>query len=340
MATIKKRENGKWQAKIRRKGYPAQSKTFVTKSEATKWARDIESDMDKSTFKSTSLAEQKKISDALEDYWIEELTEKKSAKTIRCMINRLKLVFDGLSLLDVTVHTIREYKAYRLEKAKGDTVRKEMALIGRMFKYAMNEWQIYLPNGNPVTSVLLPPKGKPRDRRFNAGEEERLLAYAKKYQGIIHDIIILAIETGMRRGEIANARNKQELEKAGYCCICWEGFNAKDSTLFLKDTKNGESRVVPLSRRAKEVILKQPRKLNGPIFDILSDSVGHAFNKVAERAGIDDFRFHDLRHEATSRLFEKGLQMMEVSAITGHKDLASLKRYTHLRATDLVKKLM
>tara|TARA_Y100000310_G_scaffold27153_1_gene25831 strand:+ start:1025 stop:2047 length:1023 start_codon:yes stop_codon:yes gene_type:complete len=340
MATIKKRENGKWQAKIRRKGYPSQSKTFVTKTEATKWARDVESDMDKSTFKSTSLAEQKKMTDALEDYWTEKLTQKKSAKSIRYMINRLKLVFDGLSLLDVTVHTMRDYKAYRLEKVQGDTVRKEMALISRMFKYAINEWGVYLPHGNPVATISLPAKGKQRDRRFKIGEEELLLSYAKQYQGVIHDIIILAIETGMRRGEMANARSKQELEKSGYCCICWEGFNAKDSTLFLKDTKNGESRIVPLSRRAKEIILKQPRKLNGPIFDILSDSVGHAFNKVTERAGIDDFRFHDLRHEATSRFFEKGLQMMEVSSITGHKDLASLKRYTHLRATDLVKKLM
>ena len=340
MATIKKRENGKWQAKIRRKGYLSQSKTFAKKIEATKWAREVESEIDKSIFKSTNLAEQKQMADALEDYWTQELTEKKSAKTMRCMINRLKLVFDGLSLLDVTVYTMRDYKAYRLEKVQGDTVRKEMALISRMFKYAMNEWQIYLPNGNPVTPVSLPNKGKQRDRRFKTGEEDLLLSYAKNYQGIIHDIIILAIETGMRRGEMTNARNKQELEKSGYCCICWEGFNAKDSTLFLKDTKNGESRVVPLSLKAKSIILKQPRRLNGPIFNILSDSVGHAFNKVTERAGIIDFRFHDLRHEATSRLFEKGLQMMEVSAITGHKDLASLKRYTHLRAADLVKKLM
>ena len=116
MATIKKRENGKWQAKIRRKGYPSQSKTFVTKTEATKWARDVESDMDKSTFKSTSLVEQKKMTDALEDYWTEKLTQKKSAKSIRYMINRLKLVFDGLSLLDVTVIPCAIIKLIGLKK--------------------------------------------------------------------------------------------------------------------------------------------------------------------------------------------------------------------------------
>ena len=87
---------------------------------------------------------------------------------------------------------------------------------------------------------------------------------------------------------------------------------------------------MPLSRRAKEIILKQPRKLNGPIFDILSDSVGHAFNKVTERAGIDDFRFHDLRHSTASYLAMSGATLLEIADILGHKTLQMVKRYSHL----------
>lgn len=339
MATITKRKNGNWQAKIRRKGYPTQSKTFKTKTAALAWERQIETQMDRSTFKSTKAAAKQMMDDALERYYDETLTMKKSAKNIRYKINRLKKVFAGLSMLDVNVQVIRDYKAYRLEQVKGDTVRKEMSLIQRMFTYAMNEWQIYLPDGNPVSPVSLPAKGKQRNRRLNKGEEERLLAHAKQYQGTIHDLIVLAVETGMRRGEMVNSRDENEIEKHGYACMCWENFDANNSTIFLEDTKNGESRTVPLSSKAKQIILEQPRKLQGPIFEIRGDSVGQAFRRVTKRAEIEDLRFHDLRHEATSRLFELGLQMMEVAAITGHKDLASLKRYTHLRPENLAKKL-
>ncbi len=339
MATISRRSNGKFQAKIRRNGYPDQSKTFRTQKEAKMWSREIETKMDQSIFKSTKDAQIKMMDDALEEYYDEKLKKKKSAKNIKYSINRLKRVFSGLSMFDVSVQTIREFKSYRLEQVKGDTVRKEMSLIQRMFTHAINEWQIYLPEGNPVSPVSLPAKGKQRDRRFKAGEEKSLLFHAKKYQGDIHDIIILAIETGMRRGEIVNSRDKQALSEYGYACMCWENFNELDSTILLIDTKNDENRTVPLSPKAKQIILSQPRKLSGPIFKIRGDSVGQAFRRVTNRAGIKNFRFHDLRHEATSRLFEKGLQMIEVASITGHRDLASLKRYTHLNPADLAKKL-
>lgn len=339
MATITKRKNGKWQAKCRRKGFPSQSKTFNIKADAERWARKIELSMDQSVFECTKAAENTMIDDALEDYFKEVLIEKKSADTMKYTIERLKLVFKGFRLIDVSVLSIREYKTYRLESVKGDTVRKELGLLKRMFNYAMDEWQIHLPKGNPVTPVSLPPKGRPRDRRLNAGEEELLLMEAKTYGGLIHDLIVLAIETGMRRGELVYSPKDDELEYKQFNCMHWEHFNPNDSTVFLEDTKNGDSRTVPLSTKAKQIILSQPKRNAGRVFDIRGDSVGQAFRRVCKRAGIKNLRFHDLRHEATSRFFEKGLALIEVSAITGHKDLAMLKRYTHLRPTDLAKKL-
>lgn len=249
-------------------------------------------------------------------------------------------MFEGFTLFDVSIEHIKDYKSYRLETVVGDTVRKELGHLERMFKYAMNEWQIHLPNGNPVTPVSLPPKGKARDRRLLSEEEAILMKYAVDYNGKIDEVITFAIETAMRQGEIVNGRNKETLDKWGYSCMCWENFDEVDSTIFLVDTKNGESRTVPLSSRAKKIILAQPRKTSGPIFDISSYTVGGAFRKVVRRAGIENLRFHDLRHEATSRLFENTtLKMMEIAAITGHKDLASLKRYTHLCPKKLAEKL-
>jgi len=153
------------------------------------------------------------------------------------------------------------------------------------------------------------------------GEEDILLSAAKAYGGVINDIIVIAIETGMRRGEILKMQ--------------WQCLHRKDSTVYISDTKNGESRTVPLSPCALDVIQKQQEKKYGEIFEIRGDSVGQAFRRITKRAQIQNLRFHDLRHEATSRLFEKGLQIMDVAVITGHKYFASLKRYTHLRPADL-----
>jgi integrase len=128
----------------------------------------------------------------------------------------------------------------------------------------------------------------------------------------------------MRRGEMIN--------------LIWKNINFEKRTAYLPETKNGTSRTVPLSMRAIE-LLNKLEKTGEQLFPVNGDSLGKAFRRVTDRAGIEDLRFHDLRHEATSRLFEKGLQLMEVSAITGHKDLAMLKRYTHLDAEKLALKL-
>jgi integrase len=159
---------------------------------------------------------------------------------------------------------------------------------------------------------------------LRAGEFELIKKEASNYGGYIGVIFELAIETAMRRGEIIS--------------LTLENVNFDKRTAYLPDTKNGDSRTVPLSFRAIE-LLEQVRTSRGKLFPINGDSIGKAFRRVTDRVGIEDLRFHDLRHEATSRLFEKGLQLMEVASITGHKDLAMLKRYTHLDAEKLALKL-
>ena len=248
----------------------------------------------------------------------------KSSKSAKYTIGYLTKVLGHINLIDLSVDVAREYKEYRLETVSGDTVRKEMSLMKRMVNYAMTEWNIHLPKGNPFNSVSLPPKGKARDRRLLSGEFELIKEEAENYGGYINIIFELAIETAMRRGEIIS--------------LLWKNINLHKRIAYLPETKNGSSRTVPLSSRAIE-LLGDIEKTSEQVFPIKADSLGQAFRRVTGRAGIEDLRFHDLRHEATSRLFEKGLQLMEVSAITGHKDLAMLKRYTHLDAEKLALKL-
>ncbi len=151
------------------------------------------------------------------------------------------------------------------------------------------------------------------------------MATAKTYGGEIGLIITWAIETAMRRGEIS--------------AMQWENLDRKARVLLLPETKNGTSRRVPLSSRALVALDGLPRRIDGKVWSMKPDSISQAFERVCASAGVEGLTFHDLRHEATSRLFEKGLNPMEVAAITGHKTLQMLKRYTHLRAEDLVGRL-
>lgn len=324
MATFTKRDNSKWQAKCRKKGFKTQSKTFSTKAMAVKWARETEVAMEQGIFVSTAKAENTSVKDASERYWVEKVSKTRSAQSYRYPLDRLQDSLGHFRMIDISVDMIRDYKHYRLEKVSGETVRKELMLFRRMVKFAQEEWDIYLPKGNCALNVSLPEKSAARDRRLKEGEEKSLLEAAKTYGGSIHDIIVLAIETGMRRSEIVRLQ--------------WRYVDLEKKTAYLPETKNGEPRKIPLSPIAASVLERQIKE-SETIFDIRPDSIGQAFRRVRARAGISGLRFHDLRHEATTRFFELGLPIMEVSAITGHKDLAMLKRYTHLKAEDLAEKL-
>lgn len=284
----------------------------------------VELEMERGIFESTATAERTLVSELLQRFWDDVASNYKSADVTQYSIGYLKKVLGHIHLIDLSVDVARDFKEYRLGLVSGDTVRKEMSLLKRMIDYAMQEWNIHLPKGNPFDKLSLPPKGKARERRLISGEFEIIKREAEVYGGYIGVIFQLAVETAMRRGEIIN--------------LCWKHINLEKRTAFLPETKNGSSRTVPLSLRAIQLFAGLERT-DEKVFPINGDSVGKAFRRVTDRAGIEDLRFHDLRHEATSRLFEKGLQLMEVSAITGHKDLAMLKRYTHLDAEKLALKL-
>lgn len=192
---------------------------------------------------------------------------------------------------------------------------------------------------NPVTLIRRPKHNKPRERRLSEHEKQCLLSEldlssrrsdGTYMEGGSHNpwckpVVILALETAMRMGELLSLR--------------WEDINLIRRTVTLQDTKNGEKREVPLSSIAVQLLTNLPRSIDGRVFPISRDALKRVYSRACERAKIVDLHFHDLRHEATSAFFEKGLNVMEVASITGHKTLHMLKRYTHLKAENLAHRL-
>jgi integrase len=140
-------------------------------------------------------------------------------------------------------------------------------------------------------------------------------------------LVRFAVESGMRRSEILNAK--------------WENVNWEANTLHIPVTKNGHARTIPLTTRAREILMEvhQMRRNEANIFPLSFEAVKLAWVRLTKRAGIEDLHFHDLRHEAISRFFERGLSVPEVALISGHKDPRMLFRYTHLKAEDVARKL-
>jgi integrase len=329
MACFQKR-SGSWRAIIKRKGYPTQTRTFDLKGQAETWAKQIENEMDRGVFVSRVEAESTTLAELLDRYENEITPQKRGAAMER---SHLKVIGqDPIARCFVARITGRELTAYknrRLAVVAGSTLNRELNVLSHVFTVAAQEWHIHLPWGNPVRLLSRPRVNDKRDRRLVGDELPRLLTAAQAYGGSapqtaghIGPIIIWAIETAMRRGEIAAMR--------------WEHLDRKARVLLIPETKNGTPRRVPLSTAALVVLDGLPRRIDGRVFAMHTGSISRAFAEACKAAGIEGLTFHDLRHEATSRLFEKGLNPMQVAAITGHKTLQMLKRYTHLRAEDLV----
>jgi len=200
----------------------------------------------------------------------------------------------------------------------------DLILIKHCIKIARLEWGVPMPS-NPVDAVRIPNGIKRRERRLKDGEYDALMQAAQSCKNtLIWPMVDFAIETGMRRSEILSLR--------------WENLSDQQRIASLPDTKNGSKRDVPLTLKAAQVIANLPAHTEN-IFPTSDYAVRHAWDRLVKRAGIDDLRFHDLRHEAVSRFFEMGLSVPEVALISGHKDYRMLARYTHMTAENVRNKL-
>ncbi|MDZ7751861.1 MAG: site-specific integrase [Gammaproteobacteria bacterium] len=341
MATLRKTPSATWKAVIRKRGWPTVIKTFRTKRDAEDWARRTEDEMVRGVYIDRAASERMLLKQALSRY-AAEVTPTKRASTQRReagVCARLRSALGQYSLAAVTPDIVANYRDKRLEAGmSASSVRIELALLSHLYTVAIKEWRIGLVY-NPVANIRKPAPHKGRNRRLAVEEEQMLLKACDQHSNpMLGWIVRLALYTGMRAGEIASLRRDQ--------------VNLDKRTVTLTETKNGTARTVPLSYAAAAVLRNA---LANPVRPIDTDLVFFgepgrdkvrrpyefrvAWHRTLQSTGIPGLRFHDLRHEAVSRLVEAGLGDQEVAAISGHKSMQMLRRYTHLRAEDLVHRL-
>lgn len=327
MASIRNR-NGKWQARITRKGQRAVAKSFSNKQDAEKWARQLESEMDKGCYTNLVLAERTLFSEIIERY-IQEVTLK--TRSMREDTYRLKALarhpIAKQSMLNLTPMKVAEYRDERLKQVCNGTVIRELSYFSSIINHARREWGINIDN--PIPLVKKPPSTKGRSRILTEKELARFYeALTPRVKNANHWILPLtqfALATAMRRGEILGLR--------------WGDVDLDKQTAHIPMTKNGDSRTVPLSSQAIEILQLLPRSISGKVFPITKTTLSAAIERARKKANLEDFHFHDLRHMAITRLAEKLPNLIELSAVSGHRSLAMLKRYYHPKAEDIARKL-
>ena len=323
MASIRKRGN-KWQAQVRRGGIKGISKSFLRKADAERWSRQMEAAVDAGLYEPPEATSISTVADLLKKY-LTHVTSKKKGRTSEAY--RLQAIIRSplgeISVSDIRPQHIAEYKERRLLSVAQPSVRRELVILRHAFEVGRREWSCRM-TANPVAEVRMPRNSAPRVRRLTEAEYNKLLSGAEGRQWWLRPMIVVAVETAMRRGEILSAR--------------WEDLNKASSTLRIPDTKTGVERTIPLTPRALAAIEALPA-CHYYIFPVSANAARLAWERLKTRQSIEDLRFHDLRHEAISRFFERGLSIAEVALISGHKDPRMLFRYTHLRAEDVAKKL-
>jgi len=314
MATIR-RHYGKWQAQVRRAEYPSQTKSFTLKKDALEWARKKEIQIQQDsfgirqrnfpTFKEIILRYLEKVSKKKKGYQVERYHLK----------HILKNSFVHKSINQIQPKIIAGYRDNRLKTVKSSTVLREFNILQHIFSTVIKEWGY--PIANPFHLIRKPNGNFRRDRRLT--ETEYIFLVKGNYpQTTLRNIIEVAIETAMRRGEILNIKPE----------------HIKGQTLLISKTKNGHQRTIPLTKRALYILENTQLP-----FPYTANAVRLAWDRLKKKGSIKDLHFHDLRHEAISRFFEKGLSIPEVALISGHKDVRMLFRYTHLKAKDIVGKI-
>lgn len=330
MATVKRHGNG-WQVSIRIKGHDPIYATFTKKTLADDWKVSKEAEIKEGRYRDTKAASNTLMVDLFDKYLDKVLPTKEASShgPNEARIRTLKRFCEPkqLTLAGTTIDHVLSYVTERLKTVTSDAIRKELQIWSDVIDSATSLWGLHIV-ANPVVNAkrvikklrILKP-GIERKRRLLPGEYEKIRGATHNQFCLINQVALFAIETAMREGEIAAARREYvDLEKRLIHV-------PKSKMDWLTGNKG---KIVPLSSVAIQIIESLPISfIDGTLFGMKSASIKRAFSRLCKKEGLKDLRFHDLCHEATSRLFEKGFSIAEVSAITGKKDWRTLARYTH-----------
>lgn len=373
MASIIKVGPLQYQAQIRKKGWPNAYKTFEKKSEAAEWATNVESEMSRGVYVNRSEAESTTLEDALDRYEKEVSVTKKSYDSEKWRIaawRKHKLASHSLATLRST--DFAQFRDERLAAGiKASTIRNDLAVISHLFSTALKEWNI--PVLNPVMGIRKPRANNARCRRLVIDEEQRIIsaiqeasAHAQERCNIwIEPIVLFAIETAMRQDEILSLKWEYiDLINAVAHLPETKNGTSRDVPLSTKAGRILESlpriikkeKVVPIDAIKKSKVNDKDKKVFKTSASALDQSwrravargrkqyeseliaAGKSQQEIDDDKTLLDLHFHDLRHEATTRLADI-FELHELMKVTGHLDTRMLARYYHPKGSDLAKKL-
>lgn len=315
MATIRKR-NDRWQVQVRRKGFDSVSRSFALRNDALEWAREIERQADRQELAADrKVLETITLRDLIVRYVDCVVNDKKGAEIERIILAAfLREPICKKALSDLNTKDFTSYRDRRLQAIAPISLKRQLAPIRHMFQIAIDEWEIPLKE-NPLDKVKLKAKDNRRERRLKAGEYDKLIqATRTRRNPLIEKVVVFAVETAMRRGEILS--------------LCWDQVDLERRSVTILEAKNGYSRTIPLSPNAVS-LLQSFERTDESVFPLTTNVLKMAWGRMLEGTGIEDLHFHDLRHEAISRFFELGLTVPEVASISGHRDARMLLRYAH-----------
>ncbi len=335
MATIETRRSADgttgYRAKVRLRGFPSQSATFERKTDAKEWAKQTEASMRQGRHFKTAEAKKHTVGEFIDRYLRE--IEKKNPKRfvdVKPLLGWWKGEIGVYLLSDVSRALIIEQrdkllntKGRNVERRSNSTVNRYMTALGNAFTVATNEWEWMEENPMRKISKLSEPRG--RVRFLDDEERERLLEACKvSTNHQLHTLVVLALSTGARHGELINLR--------------WKDVDLQRRVITLHDTKNKERRLLPLAHYALQ-LMEAHSKVRNIASDLVFPSPSNsqrpwdsrsAWEAALKRANIDNFRFHDLRHSCASYLAMNGASIAEIAEVLGHKTLQMVKRYAHL----------
>lgn len=325
MATIRK-QRGKWQVIIRKKDYPNISKVFIEKRTANKWAKQVETEMERGIFEDFTKAHSIIVRDLLVKYQKEITPKKKGYREethklnflIRHPVSKLSLMRMKSSDIYSLINELKD------KNRKPQTVKHYVQLLHVVWNTAKKVWGIPLPSQSPFALVSLDKVENLRDEILTEEECQRLLVEASKSElNLLPDLIKFLYLTGARYGEATS------LLRA----------NVNDYTMIatLIDTKNGKDRDIALNSEIVSLLKKYP--FGDKFFNVDYKTFHKEFDKAKRRAGLPYFRAHDLRACFITNKLREGWSIAEVSVMSGHKSIAMVQRYTRIKAKDLVKKM-
>lgn len=326
MANIRKTRQGKWQVSIRKKGNKSKYKSFILKSDAKKWARDIELKMDRMIFEDYNHLSKITLKKLIIKYRDEIVIHHKAKRQTSSKLNTLlKYEVSKLYLNQIQATEIFEFKKELKKNRKSPkTINIYISLLKSIWRSAQTEWGIALPSISPFIFIKHEKVNNQRSIILNDCELKLLLENCDKSKlYCLRDIVEFALFTGARINEILS------LEK---CNI-----NLIEKIAILKNTKNGDDREIPLNSKVIEIIKKHP--FSKKIFNVSYGQVYYYFDIVRKMSKISHFRFHDLRACFCTKALLSGMSVAEVSAISGHKDWSQLRRYTRIKAHNLINKI-